>query len=92
MIGLFCGSLTEEKNTFADHGKTLIFYKFKEFAQVIVILIANDNNFIACLCEKGLELPAPENVFPDRNWGCYGSLQGDMAFWLDVYWRLFLIV
>ncbi|MCZ3383437.1 hypothetical protein O3S68_14200 [Kosakonia sp. SOY2] len=52
-------------------------------------MIANDNNFIACLCEKGLELPAPENVFPDRNLGCYGSLQGDMAFWLDICWRPF---
>ncbi|MDX7526825.1 hypothetical protein SJ358_24870, partial [Enterobacter hormaechei] len=33
--------------------------------------------------------PGPENVFPDKDFGNYGSLQGDMAFCWDVYWEPF---
>lgn len=43
-------------------------------------IITNHNGFISCLCEKGLEPPNPESVFPDRDFGAYGSLQGDMEF------------
>ncbi|MFE4111823.1 hypothetical protein [Kosakonia sp. YIM B13611] len=77
MNHFFHRKLTEEKKI-ANHDKDLICYKFKEFEQVIVRLITNDNNFIACLCEKGLEPPGPENLFPDKDLGSYGGLQGDM--------------
>lgn len=33
--------------------------------------------------------PGPEIVFPDKNFGNYGSLQGEMAFWWDVNWEPF---
>lgn len=85
----FQGTLTADEKRFAGHDKFLIGYKFKEFGQDIVKLLTNDNNFIACLCEAGLEPPAPETVFPDRELSTYGSLQGDMAFWWDVYWKPF---
>lgn len=77
----------EEK--FTDHGKVVICYKFMEFEHEIVRLITNDNEFINCLCKKGLEPPEPECIFPDKDFGTYGSLQGDMEFWWDVYWKPF---
>lgn len=81
--------INERKKKIVDHNKVLICYKFKEFGQDIVRLITNDNEFVRCLCEKGLEPPGPETVFPDKNLGDYGSLQGEMAFWWDVYWEPF---
>lgn len=81
--------INERKEKVVDHDKVLICYKFKEFDQNIVRIITNDNEFIKFLCEKGLEPPGPESVFPDKNFGNYGSLQGDMAFWWDVYWEPF---
>jgi hypothetical protein len=85
----FHGKLTQEKKTFADHDKILICYKFKEFNHDVVRLITNDNGFIACICEKKLEPPGPEEIFPDRDLSTYGSLQGDMQFWWDIYWGPF---
>lgn len=85
----FHGKLTQEKKTFADHDKMLICYKFKEFNHDVVRLITNDNGFIACICEKKLEPPGPEEIFPDRDLSTYGSLQGDMQFWWDIYWGPF---
>ncbi|EHN8831570.1 hypothetical protein [Enterobacter hormaechei] len=81
--------IDERKEKVIDHNKFLICYKFKEFGQDIVRIITNDNEFIKCLCEKGLEPPGPETVFPDKSFGNYGGLQGDMAFWWDVYWEPF---
>lgn len=81
--------INERKKKIVDHSKALICYKFKEFGQDIVRVITNDNEFVKCLCEKGLEPPGPETVFPDKNFGDYGSLQGEMAFWWDVYWEPF---
>lgn len=81
--------VSEIKEKFADHDKVLICNKFKEFEQEVVRLITNDNEFINCLCEKGLEPPDPECVFPDKDFGTYGSLQGDMEFWWHVYWKPF---
>ncbi|MDQ7883627.1 hypothetical protein [Atlantibacter hermannii] len=81
--------LREEKKKFVDHDKVLICYKFKEFEQDIVRVITNDNGFIKCLCAKGLEPPEPECVFPDKDFGAYGSLQGDMEFWWNIYWKPF---
>lgn len=92
LIGLFFHGkvkIDEREEKVIDHNKVLICYKFKEFGQDIVRIITNDNEFIKCLCEKGLEPPGPENVFPDKDFGNYGSLQGDMAFWWDVYWEPF---
>lgn len=90
MIELFFnGWLTKEKSVFVESDKKIICYKFKEFEQDIVRIITNHNDFITCLCGKGLEPPNPESVFPDRDFGAYGSLQGDMEFWWDVYWRPF---
>ncbi|MDP1138729.1 hypothetical protein ACYJB2_07300 [Klebsiella pneumoniae] len=81
--------ISEVKEKVSDHNKVLVFYKFKEFEQDIVRLITNDNEFINCLCEKGIEPPEPECVFPDKDFGTYGSLQGDMEFWWNVYWKPF---
>lgn len=81
--------INEEKGRVAYHNKTLVCYKFKEFGQSIVKIITNDNEFVKYLCDKGLEPPGPESVFPDKDFGNYGSLQGDIAFWWDVYWEPF---
>ncbi|HBZ7769375.1 hypothetical protein [Klebsiella variicola] len=81
--------ISEVKEKVSDHNKVLVCYKFKEFEQDIVRLITNDNEFINCLCEKGLEPPEPECAFPDKDFGAYGSLQGDMEFWWNVYWKPF---
>ncbi|HHP8557738.1 TPA: hypothetical protein ACSI64_005605, partial [Klebsiella pneumoniae] len=81
--------ISEVKEKVSDHNKVLVFYKFKGFEQDIVRLITNDNEFINCLCEKGIEPPEPECVFPDKDFGTYGSLQGDMEFWWNVYWKPF---
>lgn len=82
-------NINEKEKKVADHDKILICYKFKEFGQDIVRVITNDNEFVKCLCEAGFEPPGPEIVFPDKNFGNYGSLQGEMAFWWDVYWEPF---
>lgn len=81
--------IQEEKEKFVDRDKVLICYKFKEFEQDVVRVITNDNEFVNCLCEKSLEPPGPEMVFPDKDFGTYGSLQGDMEFWWNVYWKPF---
>ncbi|PNF10787.1 hypothetical protein A6J71_11820 [Enterobacter cancerogenus] len=81
--------IKEEKENVMDHNKTLVCYKFKGFGQDIIQIITNDNEFIKALCEKGLEPPGPENVFPDKNLSHYGSLQVDIAFWWNIYWEPF---
>ncbi len=36
-----------------------------------------------------IELPSPDEVFPHLDLDSYGSLQGELAFWWDVYWGPF---
>ncbi|QXA49634.1 hypothetical protein I6L58_00880 [Enterobacter cancerogenus] len=81
--------IKEEKESVVDHNKSLVCYKFKEFGRDIIQIITNDNEFIKVLCEKGLEPPGPENIFPVKNFSHYGSLQGDIACWWNIYWEPF---
>lgn len=59
--------INEGKERVVDHNKVIISCKFKGFGQIIVGVITNDNKFIKCLYESGLEPPGPENVFPEKN-------------------------
>ncbi|CAK9886223.1 MAG: hypothetical protein XXXJIFNMEKO3_02651 [Candidatus Erwinia impunctatus] len=85
----FNGKLTQKMAKIANYDKVLIGYKFKEFNQDVIKIITNDGGFITSFCGKCLEPPSPQNVFPDRGFGTYGSLQGDMEYWWDVYWHPF---
>lgn len=67
----------------------LYYYRFDELNHLVVDIITNDNDFIAKLNHLKIEPPSPDAVFPHVDLDSYGSLQGELAFWWDVYWEPF---
>lgn len=85
----FHKSNLQEKDRLYDHDKTLCYYRFDDLSFFGVDIITNDNDFIAKLSELKIEPPSPDIVFPHLDLESYGSLQGELAFWWDVYWEPF---
>lgn len=85
----FHKSIFQEIEQFYDHGKTLCYYRFDELEHLAVDIITNDNYFITRLNDLKLEPPSPDVMFPQSDLESYGSLQGSLAFWWDVYWEPF---
>lgn len=85
----FYGQTKQVKGHMSYKGKTLHYYKFKEFNQMVMDIITNSDDLIKKLWSNKFEPPAPDIVFPDEDFGTLGSLQGGMELWWDVYWSPF---
>lgn len=85
----FYKSSLQENESLSDHDKKLLYFRFVDFNCIAIDIITNDNNFIAKLGNLKLEPPLPDAVFPHVELDSYGSLQGDLAFWWDLYWEPF---
>ncbi len=79
----------KQKECLFNNGKTLHYFKFIEFNQIVIDIITNDTDFIESLCKEKFSPPAHDIVFPDRDFETVGSLQGDVALWWDIYWLPF---
>jgi len=79
----------KENECLYNLGNALHYYKFKDLNFIAIDIITNDNNFIADLNSIRLEPPSPDKVFPHLILDSYGSLQGELAFWWDIYWEPF---
>lgn len=81
--------ITCNKTTLSFNNKTLHYYQFEEFGQVVVDIITNDGRLIHDIFSLNLEPPLPNTVFPDRDIESFGSLQGDIEAWWNIYWHPF---
>lgn len=87
--GRFNKKITNNKAILSFKGRSLHYYQFKEFGQVVVDIITNDNSLIDDIFALSLEPPLPNAVFPNRDIESFGSLQGDIEAWWNIYWLPF---
>lgn len=76
---------TNNKAVLSLESRTLHYYQFKEFGKITVDIITNDNNLIDDIYALDLEPPLPNTVFPNRYIETFGSLQGDIEAWWNIY-------
>lgn len=84
--GRFNKKINDNEAILSLKNRTLHYYQFKEFGQIVVDIITNDNNIIDDISALALEPPLPSAVFPNRDIEPYGSLQGDIETWWNIYW------
>ncbi|MCK6894582.1 hypothetical protein [Enterobacter bugandensis] len=82
----FNKKITDNKAILTLKCRTLHYYQFKHFGQIVVDIITNDNSIINDISALALEPPLPNTVFPNRGIEFFGSLQGDLEAWWDIYW------
>ncbi|MEL4243013.1 hypothetical protein [Shewanella xiamenensis] len=70
------------------HLQTTVFLQqYADFAGFCVLLITNDINLLQQLITFKAAPPAPWESFPDVDPDTLGSLQGNLEFWCDAFWR-----
>ncbi|XTZ36955.1 hypothetical protein ACQYRI_13260 [Salmonella enterica] len=87
----FHKKLIENTEILSFGSKTLHYFQFKEFGQVVIDIITNDNNLIQNTIAAELEPPLPNVVFPERSVESFGGLQGDVETWWNIYWNPFWV-
>lgn len=66
---------------------TVFLQQYADFAGFCVLLITNDINLLQQLITFKAAPPAPWESFPDVDPDTLGSLQGNLEFWCDAFWR-----
>ncbi|MGL5395839.1 MAG: hypothetical protein ACRDBQ_11260 [Shewanella sp.] len=66
---------------------TVFLQQYADFAGSCVLLITNDINLLQQLIAFKAMPPAPWESFPDIDPDTLGSLQGNIGFWCDAFWR-----
>lgn len=66
---------------------TVFLQQYADFAGSCVLLITNDINLLQQLIAFKAMPPAPWESFPDVDPDTLGSLQGNIGFWCDAFWR-----
>ncbi|EDX9487248.1 hypothetical protein GQP67_004661 [Salmonella enterica] len=87
----FHGGTEQLKECMFYKGKTLHYYKFREFNQIIIDITTNSGELIKKIWDGKFEPPAPDIVFPNEDFESLGNLQGKMELWWDVYWFPFWV-
>lgn len=71
----------------ASQQTTVFLQQYADFAGFCVLLITNDINLLQQLIAFKAMPPAPWESFPDVDPDTLGSLQGNIGFWCDAFWR-----
>lgn len=71
----------------ASQQTTVFLQQYADFAGICVLLITNDINLLQQLIAFKAMPPAPWESFPDVDPDTLGSLQGNIGFWCDAFWR-----
>lgn len=82
----FNNKITSNTTILSLKSRTLHYFQFEEFGQIAVDIITNDNKLIYDIYALDLEPPQPSTVFPNRDIETFGSLQGDIEAWWNIYW------
>ncbi|MFV0596183.1 hypothetical protein [Shewanella sp.] len=70
------------------HRQTKVFlHQYADFAGICVLLLTNDAELLSQLVSFKAAPPAPWESFPDVDPDTLGSLQGNIEFWCDAFWR-----
>lgn len=70
------------------HLQTTVFLQqYADFAGICVLLITNDINLLQQLIAFKAAPPPPWESFPNVDPDTLGSLQGNIEFWCDAFWR-----
>ncbi|WP_133179186.1 hypothetical protein [Shewanella decolorationis] len=71
----------------AQRPSHVFLHQYADFAGVCVLLISNDAELLSQLITFKAAPPAPWESFPDVDPDSLGSLQGNIEFWCDTFWR-----
>lgn len=71
----------------ADRPTKVFLHQYADFAGVCVLLISNDAELLSQLITFKAAPPAPWESFPYVDPDSLGSLQGNIEFWCDTFWR-----
>ncbi|MDH0446898.1 hypothetical protein [Shewanella sp. GD04112] len=71
----------------AQEPSHVFLHQYADFAGVCVLLISNDIALLQRLIGFKAAPPAPWESFPDVDPDTLGSLQGNIEFWCDTFWR-----
>ncbi|MFG0453952.1 hypothetical protein [Shewanella mangrovisoli] len=71
----------------ADRPTKVFLHQYADFAGICVLLISNDIALLQQLIAFKATPPAPWESFPEVDPDTLGSLQGNIEFWCDTFWR-----
>lgn len=83
-------ALTEHFSGLIEHSTnetSLILNQYIDFSGVCINLVTNDNALIMALVNFKSTPPNPWESFPDIDPDTLGSLQGNIDFWCNYFWR-----
>lgn len=71
----------------AQESSHVFLHQYADFAGICVLLISNDIALLQQLIAFKATPPAPWESFPEVDPDTLGSLQGNIEFWCDTFWR-----